>query len=101
MDRFRELTTFVAVAEYSGFNAAARALNMSPPSVTRLINDLETRLGARLFNRTTRRVALTEAGERLLADTVRILGDLAAAEAAELGQLDDQGAGDGQADAGH
>lgn len=85
MDRFRELETFVAVAEQAGFKAAARALNLSPPSVTRMINSLEARLGARLFNRTTRLVALTEAGERLLADAQRILAEVDAAEDSAAG----------------
>ncbi|MEM7237611.1 MAG: LysR family transcriptional regulator, partial [Pseudomonadota bacterium] len=53
MDRFTELTTFVAVAEEGGFNSAARRLNKSPPTVTRLIASLEARIGTRLFTRTT------------------------------------------------
>ena len=85
MDRFSELETFVAVAEAGGFNAAARALGRSPPSVTRLVAGLEDRIGTRLFNRTTRQIALTEAGQRLLADARRILEDLASAEASAAG----------------
>ena len=85
MDRFRELTTFVAVAESGAFNAAARTLNMSPPAVTRLINSLEERIGARLFTRTTRQVALTEAGHRYLSDAERKLADLEEAEDSAAG----------------
>jgi DNA-binding transcriptional LysR family regulator len=85
MDRFRELTTFVAVAEEGAFNAAARRLNASPPAVTRLVTALEARLGVRLFTRTTRQVALTEAGARLRADAARILAELEAAEASAAG----------------
>ncbi len=85
MDRFRELSTFVAVAEQGAFNAAARQLNSSPPAVTRLVNGLEARLGVRLFTRTTRQVALTEAGARLMADAARILAELEAAEASAAG----------------
>lgn len=85
MDRFKQLETFLAVAQTGGFNAAARDLQMSPPSVTRLIGDLEGRLGTRLFTRTTRQVALTEAGERLHLDTARILADLEAIEASAKG----------------
>lgn len=85
MDRFRELATFVAVAESGAFNAAARRLNLSPPVVTRLITALEQRLGTRLLVRTTRRVVMTEAGSRLLADATRVLADLEAAEAAAAG----------------
>jgi len=76
MGRFRQLETFVAVAESGGFNAAARHLQMSPPSVTRLIAALEDRIGTRLFIRTTRQVSLTEAGERLFHDAVRILAEI-------------------------
>lgn len=85
MDRFRELTTFVAVAETGAFNAAARRLKMSPPAVTRLVTALEARLGVQLFTRTTRRVALTEAGARLREDAQRILAELEEAETSARG----------------
>ncbi len=85
MDRFTELETFVAVADAGGFNAGARRLNRSPPAVTRLIASLEARIGTRLFTRTTRQVALTEAGRRLLQDARRLLEELARAEAAAAG----------------
>ena len=88
MDRFRELTTFVAVAEQGAFNAAARRLNASPPAVTRLVTALEARLGVQLFTRTTRQVALTEAGARLMTDAARILAELEAAEASATGAHD-------------
>ncbi len=85
MDRFRELSTFVAVAEEGAFNAAARRLNLSASVVTRLVNALEERIGARLFTRTTRHVALTEAGDTLFAEAGRILDDLDEVEAASAG----------------
>ena len=85
MDRFRELSTFVAVAEEGAFNGAARRLHMSPPAVTRFVNALEERLDVRLFTRTTRQVALTEAGQRFHADAVRILAELSEAEASATG----------------
>ena len=88
MDRFRELTTFVAVAEAGAFNAAARHLNTSPPAVTRLVTALEARLGVQLFTRTTRQVALTEAGVRLMSDAGRILAELETAEASATGAHD-------------
>ena len=88
MDRFRELTAFITVADTGAFNAAARRLNASPPAVTRLINGLEERLGVQLFTRTTRQVALTEAGERLVSDASRILAELEAAEASAAGAHD-------------
>jgi DNA-binding transcriptional LysR family regulator len=85
MDRFRELSIFVAVAEEGAFNAAARRLNLTPPVVTRLVTALETRLGVRLLTRTTRKVALTEAGARLLGDAARVLADLDEVEAIAAG----------------
>ena len=85
MDRFRELTTFCAVAEAGAFNAAARQLNMSPPAVTRQVSALEQRIEAKLFTRTTRSVRLTEAGERFFIDAQRVLADLQQAEAVAAG----------------
>lgn len=85
MDRFRELATFLAVAEEGAFNAAARRLRASPPAVTRQVTALEERLGVQLLARTTRQVSLTEAGRRLRDDAARILGDLQEAEAAAAG----------------
>jgi len=85
MDRFRELTTFVAVAEEGAFNGAARRLGSSPPAITRMVNALEERLGVRLFTRTTRQVALTEAGARLREDAQRILAELEEAESLATG----------------
>jgi DNA-binding transcriptional LysR family regulator len=85
MDRFRELSAFLTVAEEQAFNAAAPRLGLSASSVTRLINALEERIGARLFTRTTRRLALTEAGMRLRAEAEHILEALAAAEASAAG----------------
>lgn len=86
MDRFRELTVFTAVANEGAFNMAARRLGISAPAVTRTITALEERLGIRLFNRTTRRVTLTEPGVRLLADAERILAELEAAESSASGE---------------
>lgn len=85
MDRFHEMAVFQAVAERGGFAAAARHLGLSGPSVTRAVAALESRLGARLFNRTTRSVQLTEAGERFLRECRRLLADLEEAEAAAAG----------------
>jgi DNA-binding transcriptional LysR family regulator len=80
MDRFEAMTAFVAVAELRGFAAAARQLRLSPPTVTRLVASIEERLGARLLQRTTRSVTLTDAGARYLERARRILADLAEAE---------------------
>ena len=76
MDRLQTMTVFIAVAEEAGFAAAARRLNMSPPSVTRAIGELEARLGARLLHRTTRAVRLTDAGARYVADCERIVAEI-------------------------
>ena len=76
MDRLQTMSVFVAVAEESGFAPASRRLNMSPPSVTRAVSELEARLGARLLHRTTRSVRLTDAGQRYLEDCRRILSDV-------------------------
>ncbi len=76
MDRLQTMAVFVTVAEEAGFAPAARRLNMSPPSVTRAVSELEARLGARLLHRTTRSVRLTEAGHRYLADCRRILSEI-------------------------
>jgi DNA-binding transcriptional LysR family regulator len=68
-----ELTAFVAVAEHRSFTRAAAQVGSSPPTMSQTIRSLEDQLGVRLFNRTTRSVALTEAGERLLAEIQPIL----------------------------
>jgi len=72
-DRLDSMTVFVAVAEHQSFAEAARQLSRSPPSVTRAIAALEERLQTRLFNRTTRSVALTDAGARYLEGCRRLL----------------------------
>jgi DNA-binding transcriptional LysR family regulator len=68
-----ELTAFVAVAEHRSFTKAAAQIGIAPPTMSQTIRALEERLGVRLFNRTTRSVALTEAGEHLLAEVHPIL----------------------------
>lgn len=80
------MRTFAAVADGGGFAAAARALHLSPPAVTRAVAALEAHLGARLLTRTTRRVRLTETGAAYLADCRRILAELDEAEAAAGGR---------------
>lgn len=65
MDRLDELAVFIAVVEAGGLAAAARRLRRSPPVITRVLASLEARLGVRLVERTTRRVAATEAGRAL------------------------------------
>jgi len=81
MDRIDAMQAFVEVADRQGFAPAARKLGLSPSGVTRLIAALEERLGARLLQRTTRSVALTDAGARYLERVRRILADVEEAEA--------------------
>lgn len=80
MDRLLTLEMFVAVVSEGGFAAAARKLGSSPPAVTRGISALEARLGTSLFHRSTRAVALTDAGAAFLEQARRILAELAGAE---------------------
>ncbi len=82
MDRFEAMNAFVAVADLAGFAPAARRLRLSPSAVTRLVAALEEHLGARLLQRTTRSVTLTDAGARYLARARRILADVGEAEGA-------------------
>jgi DNA-binding transcriptional LysR family regulator len=63
MDRLLSMQVFEKVVEEGGFAAAARALDMSPTVVSRLVSDLEDHLNTRLIQRTTRKLALTESGE--------------------------------------
>ncbi len=82
MDRLQSMRVFQRVVDEGGFAAAARALDMSPAGVTRLVSDLEQHLGVRLLQRTTRRLALTPAGEGYLAKVRHILNDIEEAHAA-------------------
>jgi len=76
MDRLMSMRVFERVIDEGGFAAAARALDMSPAVVTRLIADLEDHLGTRLLHRTTRRLSLSEAGEAYLGRVRAILQDI-------------------------
>ena len=86
MDRIDAMQAFVAVADLRGFAPAARKLGLSASGVTRLIAALEDRLGARLLQRTTRSVALTDAGARYLERARRIIADVEEAEGAAEGE---------------
>ena len=81
MDQLRAMRVFVSVVDEHSFAGAARALDLAPAVVTRLVAELEEHLGARLLNRTTRRVTLTEIGEAYLERARRILIDVEEAAA--------------------
>lgn len=80
MDRLQSMRVFQRVVDEGSFAAAARALDLSPAVVTRLVADLEEHLGARLLQRSTRRLSLTEAGDNYLARVRNILQDIDEAE---------------------
>src|ERR1700712_133376 len=86
MDRIDAMQAFVTVADLRGFAPAARKLGLSPSGVTRLVAALEDRLGARLLQRTTRSVTLTDVGARYLERIRRILTDVEEAEASVEGE---------------
>lgn len=81
MDTPGEMKAFVRAVELGGFSAAARDLDLTPSALSKLTTRLEDRLGVRLMNRTTRRLALTAEGEAYFASARRILMEIADAEA--------------------
>ena len=80
MDRLTSLTAFVRVVDSGGFSAAGRRLNMSTTMVSNHVQALEDRLGARLLNRTTRKVSVTEVGKAYYDRCIQILADLEQAD---------------------
>lgn len=82
VNRFGEMEVFVAAVELGGFSAAARSLNLTPSAVSKLMTRLEARLGARLLNRSTRKLQLTPEGCIFFERARRVLADLNEAEQA-------------------
>jgi DNA-binding transcriptional LysR family regulator len=82
VDRFSEMTLFVQVAETGSLSRAAEALGLSNAAASRHLSALEERLGARLVERNTRRLYLTEPGQEFLRRSKAILGELEEAETA-------------------
>src|SRR5689334_12169548 len=80
VNRSGEMEVFVRVVDRLGFSAAARSLRMTPSAVSKLVGRLEARLGARLINRSTRKLQLTPEGAAFYERARRILADLDEAE---------------------
>ncbi|MDH5858431.1 LysR family transcriptional regulator [Lampropedia aestuarii] len=80
MDKFAALNAFMAVVENGGFAPAARRLGVAPSSLTRQLNMLEKQLSARLMNRSTRMVTLTDAGQQYYEEARRIVDELESAD---------------------
>jgi DNA-binding transcriptional LysR family regulator len=82
MDQFKQISTFVEVVAKGSLSAAARAEGIAPAMIGRRLDALEERLGVKLLQRTTRKIALTHEGTAFLEDCQRILAELSEAEAA-------------------
>jgi len=82
MGQFRQISTFVEVVARGSLSAAARAEGIAPAMIGRRLDALEARLGVKLLQRTTRKLALTDEGSAFLEDCQRILGELEEAESA-------------------
>ncbi|MEQ8318929.1 MAG: LysR family transcriptional regulator [Rhodospirillales bacterium] len=88
MDIANQMILFAKVVETGGFSAAARDLGQTPSAVSRQIGNLEDRLGARLLNRSTRRISLTEVGREFYDRCMAIARSVEEAEAHVLSRLD-------------
>ena len=82
MDQFKQISTFSEVVAKGSLSAAARAEGVAPSMIGRRIDALEQRLGVKLLQRSTRKIALTNEGLAFLEDCQRILAELEEAEAA-------------------
>lgn len=86
IDHASEMAAFVRVVDSNGFSAAAPMLGLSPSAVSKLITRLETRLGVRLLQRTTRSLNLTHEGEVFYAAAKRIVGEIESLENQIVGE---------------
>lgn len=86
MDRLTAMAVYAAVCDANSFAGAARRLGLSPPAVTRTVVALESHLGVRLLQRTTRSLHLTEAGTRYLEHVRRVLAEVDTAEEIARGE---------------
>ena len=80
MDKLKAMQTFLRIADEGSLTAAARAMEYSLPAVVRSLAALEAHLGVRLFNRTTRRISLTEEGKHYLENCRQVLAAVEDAE---------------------
>ncbi|GAA0605137.1 LysR family transcriptional regulator [Paenochrobactrum glaciei] len=72
----KQIEAFLAVAEHKSFSAAARHMGVAQPALSTMIREMESELGVRMFDRTTRRVELTQAGEEFRASSSKVMEDL-------------------------
>src|SRR5215475_9961600 len=86
MDRLDAMSTFLAVVEAGSLSAASRRLNSPLATVSRKISELESHLRTKLFNRSSRKLVLTDAGSSYVAACKRILADVTEAERAASGE---------------
>ncbi len=86
MDRFEEMRSFVRVVDAGSITRAADLSHVAKSAVSRRLSDLESRLGVQLLNRTTRRMTLTDAGQRYYEHSNRLLSELEQAEAAVVSE---------------
>lgn len=89
MDKLKAMHIFVQIADSGSLSAAAKVMDASLPAVVRTLQALEADLGVRLFNRSTRRIALTEEGQQYLQSSRQILGAVASAEAGLHAKLEE------------
>src|SRR6186997_2204850 len=86
IDHASEMAAFVRVVDAKGFSAAAPSLGLTPSAVSKLVTRLETRLGIRLLQRTTRAIHLTADGQAFYGQARRIVADIEALQSEIAGQ---------------